>query len=173
MDKLSTEMQKQVNQVFNFSGDGYSVDMKFNLKTITSIDDIKPSDNLFEVVNQTDLGKEKPADALGLDVRIGTDLVENLVSGKIKNNRTIGHELGHTGGLDDANINPNGVENLISNLMTQTKYIYEHGGNIYKARGLEQNQVKAILINQGSPIIARPFLIRTSTIPLRFVTSYK
>jgi len=36
MNSLADKMKDQVNNAFNVSGDGYSVDMKFNLKTVTS-----------------------------------------------------------------------------------------------------------------------------------------
>jgi RHS repeat-associated protein len=127
INKLQSAISKQVNEVYNFSGEGFTVKMNFNLRAVTSVNDIKETDNVFQVVDQSIVGKGAYAigERNGLNVNIGADYVGDITSGK--NTRTIPHELGHTAGWDDANLikNPTSVDpqggDLKDNLMTQTR----------------------------------------------------
>jgi RHS repeat-associated protein len=69
MNKLSAAIKKQYGK-----GDGFSVQTTFNLRTVNSVDEIKETDHVFQVVDQKDLGDEEviaSADLSGLNVRIG------------------------------------------------------------------------------------------------------
>jgi len=63
MGKLEAAIKKQIGDVFNFSGKGFSVKMNFNLKTVTYLDDIKETDHVFQVIDQSIIGKGAVAEA--------------------------------------------------------------------------------------------------------------
>lgn len=105
------------------------------------------------------------ADKYGLNINIGTDLASDIISGK--NTRTAAHELGHTGGLYDANINARGVDRLLDNLMTQSVYLQDRGINPNSATQLNGHQINTIFenrnnVNQRTPVKTMPttFFIR-------------
>jgi hypothetical protein len=166
MAALQSQIEKQISDVFNVSGDGYSVNMNFNLRTVTSVDDISSTDHVFQIVNQNKFEDGVLADATvgGFNIRIGTDLVESTINGT--NNRSIAHELGHTGGLydrDDFSRVDAFIANDLNNLMKQSKYIQQiRGGDDMNARNLESTQINYIWnqydagkLNQNSPIGSR------------------
>ena len=148
MNSLADKMKDQVNNAFNVSGDGYSVDMKFNLKTVTSADDIKLTDHVFQIVDQGSVGSDLNgnADVNGLNIKMTTSTVNSVLTNK--NNRTIAHELGHTGGLLDANLYQEQSKNLgvdlSTNLMSQSKYVQRVGGDFVNANDLTRGQINAI-----------------------------
>jgi hypothetical protein len=161
MAALQSKIQEQIGDVFNISGEGFSVNMTLNLRTVTSVDDISTTDHVFQIVDQSNFGEGVLAstDINGLNIRIGTDLVESTLNGT--NNRSIAHELGHTGGLYDTNNlfrNDAFVGNERNNLMTQLKYIHGYiGADIMNVRNLESTQVDYIWnnranLNQHSPV---------------------
>jgi len=161
MTKLNDEIKKQISDTYSFSGNNYDVTTSVNLRTVTSIDDISKTDHVFQVVNQSDLS---PSNALasatknGLNIELGTNLVNDVLSGA--NTRTVSHELGHTGGLYDANLNNSLNVNLNTNLMTQTSAIQSAGiSNINSANKIEVSQLNSIInsynsgsLNKFSPI---------------------
>jgi hypothetical protein len=162
MAALQSKIQEQIGTVFNISGDGFSVNMTLNLRMVTSVDDINSTDHVFQVVDQHNFKEGELADATvrGLNIRIGSDLVESTINGT--NNRSIAHELGHTGGLydvDDWNRNDAFVGNPESNLMTQLRYIWSRKGDAMNARNIESSQINHIWnqyngenLNQFSPV---------------------
>jgi hypothetical protein len=166
MSALQSKIQEQIGDVFNISGDGFSVNMTLNLKTVTSVDDISSTDHVFQVVDQSKLKKEGElanANLNGLNIRIGTDLVESTLNGT--NARSIAHELGHTGGLKHPKDEDAGLiayKSRGQNLMTQLKYTYsvgKEGADASWARNLTGAQIGKIwnnydthTLNQGTAI---------------------
>jgi hypothetical protein len=161
MNQLADKIKSQCMAAFNTSGEGYTVDFKMNLSVAKSVDDIKSTDHVYQVVDQNVVGKNVNgnADVNGLNIRLGTTAVNDILSGN--NNRTGAHELGHTGGLDDANRNIEqssqlGVT-LNTNLMSQSKYVKDHGGDAVNAKDLTRGQINYIYnnrdnLNQNSPV---------------------
>jgi len=165
MDQLAGNIKSQCMEAFNTSGKGYSVDFKMNLNVAKSTDDIKSTDHVFQIVDQNVVGKGANGDGEvnGLNIRMGTTAVNDILNGD--NNRSAAHELGHTGGLDDANINLKQSNQLgvilNTNLMSQSKYVDDHGGDGVNANNLTQGQINYIYnnrnnLNQNSPIIREP-----------------
>lgn len=119
--------------------------MTVNLRSVTSADEIKETDHVFQVVDDRELGVTPgtlaSADEYGLNIRLGTTVAKQTIEGK--NNRTATHELGHTGGL--------GHIKGQDNLMNQSKDT--------RSTGITQNQIDQInsnyskgLLNRNSPI---------------------
>ena len=160
MKKLNAVITKQINDTYSFSDKNFNVKMNADIRVVTSVDDISKSDHVFQVVDQSSLGKNVLANATlnGLNIRLGSNLVNDVLSGA--NTRTVSHELGHTGGLYDANLNNSLKVNLSNNLMTQTAKIQSLGvKDINTAKNIEQSQLNSIVksydagsLNQHSPI---------------------
>jgi RHS repeat-associated protein len=119
MNAMEGAIRQQIMDTYNVSGEGYSVDMTLNLRTVTSARDIGARDHVFQIVDQSTLSSDvlASADLRGLNIRIGSETALDVISGA--NVRTVPHELGHTGGLRD---NPRDGGGL--NLMMQTSKIY-------------------------------------------------
>jgi uncharacterized protein RhaS with RHS repeats len=139
MAKLQASIEKQVGDVFNFSDEGFSVKMNFNLRTVTSLDDVKETDHVFQVVDQKHVSKGAVAEAElnGLNIKIGADMVNNIIDNK--NTRTVAHELGHTAGWNHPHdskgkVNPKTAWEAMSpdqmrkNLMSQTWFAQTQNG---------------------------------------------
>ena len=166
MSALQKQIEKQIGEVFNFSGDGFSVTTNFNFKTVTSIDDIKETDHVFQVVDEGVAAGSADGEINGLNVRIGVKMAEQTISGE--NTRTIAHELGHTGGWEHNAagkvIVPNVVltkEQVSNNLMTQTSYASFLKKNDQSKSSKEilgtqmqhlSNAANADLLNKNSPL---------------------
>ncbi len=160
MKKLNEEITKQINDTYSFLDQNFNVKMNANIRVVESADDISKSDHVFQVVDQNSLGKNVLANATlnGLNIRLGLKLVNDVLSGA--NTRTVSHELGHTGGLYDANLNNSLKVNLLNNLITQTAKIQSLGiKDINTAKNIELIQLNSIiksydtgLLNQHSPI---------------------
>lgn len=160
MKKLNAEIIKQINNRYSFSDKNFNIKMNADNRVVTSVDDISKSYHVFQVVDQSSLGKNVLANATlnGLNIRLGSNLVNDVLSGA--NTRTVSHKLGHTGGLYDANLNNSLKVNLSNNLMTQTSKIQSLGViDINTAKNIEQSQLNSIIksygacsLNQHSPI---------------------
>ena len=146
MELLSTAIQQQINEVYNTSGDGFAAKMDFNLRIVSSVDEIGDRDHVFQLVDQSDLGESSKgtimakASTPGLNIKIGSVAVSELLNGTDK--RTVAHELGHTGGL----LHLVGEEN-VNNLMTQAVEVNKQGGNYSKSTQLNKAQIMSIRDN--------------------------
>lgn len=120
--------------------------MDFNLRIASSVDDIGDKDHVFQVVNQVDLSKspkgivQGEASTPGLNIKLGDIAVNNLLIGEDK--RTVGHELGHTGGLSHQM-----GEDKRDNLMMQAVRVQGFGGDYSKSTNLTHDQIKLIRDN--------------------------
>ena len=166
MNAFKDAATQQIKDVFNFSGDNFEVKVDVKLRVANSISDIKEKDHVIQIVN--DLGKDEKGnnikgngDVNGLNIKIGSKYANDIVSGK--DDRTISHELGHTGGL----IHPKynywiGALGEFSrdNLMSQSDIIGKWGTNPSDARVLTQQQINHIWnngnLNSGSALGTRP-----------------
>jgi hypothetical protein len=152
---------------------------------VDSAEDIKETDHVFQVVDQSTLrktDKEKvPAvsDNNGLNIKIGTDVANDIISGK--NTRSATHELGNTGGLHDTNINDTGVPIKRNNLMTQSIFLQNKSINQNAAIILNPYQINSIYenrknVNNFTPLRTKPttFYIDSSgklrTNPVRYLS---
>ena len=154
MQKLQSLITEQIESTFTFSGENFDVSMTANIRVVDDVDDINKTDHVFQVVDQNvlqDAGENVLADAdkNGLNVRLGTKLVGDILTGN--NLRTIAHEVGHTGGLEHTLSN--------TNLMTQTATLQRNGVPPGPATGLKKTQIESIVnlykngsLNQRSPI---------------------
>ena len=161
MAEVRNAIVSQIEDVFSFSGDGYKVSMTADIRAVSSANEINETDHVFAIVDQSNFSENTTlADGSrnGLLVRIGTNVINQTLDGN--NNRTIAHELGHTGGLE----HPNELRNKLpitdrhTNLMTQTKYL-KGGLKNKSAINLEKNQIMNIYdrykldkLNKDSPI---------------------
>lgn len=158
MDQLSTAIQQQINEVYNTSGDGFAATMDFNLRIVSSVDEIGDRDHVIQIVDQADLRKSSKgivmakASTPGLNIKLGSVAVSELLNGTDK--RTVAHELGHTGGLQHLT----GIEN-VNNLMMQAVEVNKQGGNYSKSTQLDNTQIGLIRdnyinnkLNHNSPI---------------------
>ena len=151
---------QQLDEAFNFSGDGFSVVVNTDFRVANSVDDISKTDHVIQIVDQGNLGKNTIADTNigGLNIRVGSDYTGEIISGG--NNRSIAHEMGHTGGLLDVNLNNHmGVTDKISNLMSQSGYIERYGKDRSSSRQLTHDQIRNIWhlgnhgkLNKYSPV---------------------
>ncbi len=148
MDKLAQGISAQVMGAYNFKGDGFNVSMDFNLKVVNSVDEISETDHVFQVIDQSvfpireDAKVSADTQHNSLNIRIGTELANDIVSGN--NQRSAAHELGHTGGLFDTNINSKGVGRSPDNLMMQSIAVDNYRGNTSTAIKLNQYQIEYI-----------------------------
>ena len=145
MKQLSTSITEQMTNIYTISGEDFETEMNFNLRTVNSLDEIGERDHVIQVVDQDFLDKfqkeGKPTArsmSYGLNIEIGTELAKATIGNK--NNRSIAHELGHTGGL--GHLNDKAQDNY--NLMRQTYYVK---GNAKKAIQLGHNQIREIRDN--------------------------
>ncbi len=184
LDKLAAGLTNQISSIYNINKGDMVVTMDLNLRVVNSVEDIKETDHVFQVVNQESLRNEDNkkvtanADKYGLNINIGTDLARDIISGK--NSRSGAHELGHTGGLYDANINARGVDRLRDNLMTQSVYLQDREINPNSATQLNGHQINTIFenrnnANQRTPVKTMPttFFIRNGiliTNPIKYLS---
>lgn len=169
MNNLAAQMKQQVSDVFNVSNPDFEVNMNFNLKVANSLEDIGKNDHVFQVIDQADLVKEtnNNSDVLaktstpGLSIKMGTDLVNSMLNGTNTDNRTVAHELGHTGGLGEANVKGSKISSTDqrTNIMAQTKFLQLQKIQPSTARSLTNGQIREInynyknnMLNHNSPI---------------------
>ena len=116
---LAGQIVEQVNAAYTISGDDFVSTMDMQLRTVNSVDDIKDTEHVLQIVDQDMLTKTDKSVVMAetyknsLDVKIGTKAVSNMLNND--DNRTFAHELGHSGGL--------GHTMNVENLMTQKKVI--------------------------------------------------
>ena len=114
---LAGQIVEQVNAAYTISGDDFVSTMDMQLRTVNSVDDIKDTEHVLQIVDQDMLTKTDKSVVMAetyknsLDVKIGTKAVSNMLNND--DNRTFAHELGHSGGL--------GHTMNVENLMTQKK----------------------------------------------------
>ena len=159
MTKLAKSITQQIEDAYNISENDFVSTMKFNMRVANSVDDIKETDHVFQIVDQNELGRYTDksdqealavADRFGLNIEIGTKLAEGLIDGT--NQRSAAHELGHSGGLGEFN-------DTKGNLMMQAYYVQRLGGDENKSIQLNHNQIRTIRdnyinkdLNRFSPI---------------------
>ncbi|TCO96377.1 hypothetical protein EV202_101148 [Bacteroides heparinolyticus] len=147
MKALSDAITKQVADAYNFSGKDFDVKMNFNLRVIDSADKLKEREHLIQVVNQNEIGSSSPKTMgraytflHGLDIKVGTVAVSDMLKGS--DNRTIGHELGHTGGLFHKD-----EKESDDNLMLQKSSLQKNQIDPLTANKLERKQIEIIQQN--------------------------
>ena len=100
---LAGQIVEQVNAAYTISGDDFVSTMDMQLRTVNSVDDIKDTEHVLQIVDQDMLTKTDKSVVMAetyknsLDVKIGTKAVSNMLNND--DNRTFAHELGHSGGL--------------------------------------------------------------------------
>ena len=140
---LAGQIVEQVNAVYTISGDDFVSTMDMQLRTVNSVDDIKDTEHVLQIVDQDMLTKTDKSVVMAetyknsLDVKIGTKAVSNMLNND--DNRTFAHELGHSGGL--------GHTMNVENLMTQKKVIQDFDGDYLKATQLNRSQIQTVRDN--------------------------
>ena len=141
----------QIEDVFTFSDDVelFDVTTTAEIRVANSVDDISASDHVFQVVDQSSLGRKTLAETSGLSIRVGSRTAKDIIAGS--NVRTISHELGHSGGLSDANKNNEDNVKLETNLMTQISALQLlRIPNPIQVHGLTPKQIKRIIQNKNA-----------------------
>ena len=140
---LAGQIVEQVNAAYTISGDDFVSTMDMQLRTVNSVDDIKDTEHVLQIVDQDMLTKTDKSVVMAetyknsLDVKIGTKAVSNMLNND--DNRTFAHELGHSGGL--------GHTMNVENLMTQKKVIQDVDGDYLKATQLNRSQIQTVRDN--------------------------
>ena len=140
---LAGQIVEQVNAAYTISGDDFVSTMDMQLRTVNSVDDIKDTEHVLQIVDQDMLTKTDKSVVMAetyknsLDVKIGTKAVSNMLNND--DNRTFAHELGHSGGL--------GHTMNVENLMTQKKVIQDFDGDYLKATQLNRSQLQTVRDN--------------------------
>ena len=140
---LAGQIVEQVNAAYTISGDDFVSTMDMQLRTVNSVDDIKDTEQVLQIVDQDMLTKTDKSVVMAetyknsLDVKIGTKAVSNMLNND--DNRTFAHELGHSGGL--------GHTMNVENLMTQKKVIQDFDGDYLKATQLNRSQIQTVRDN--------------------------
>ena len=140
---LAGQIVEQVNAAYTISGDDFVSTMDMQLRTVNSVDDIKDTEHVLQIVDQDMLTKTDKSVVMAetyknsLDVKIGTKAVSNMLNND--DNRTFAHELGHSGGL--------GHTMNVENLMTQKKVIQDFDGDYLKATQLIRSQIQTVRDN--------------------------
>ena len=140
---LAGQIVEQVNAAYTISGDDFVSTMDMQLRTVNSVDDIKDTEHVLQIVDQDMLTKTDKSVVMAetyknsLDVKIGTKAVSNMLNND--DNRTFAHELGHSGGL--------GHTMNVENLMKQKKVIQDFDGDYLKATQLNRSQIQTVRDN--------------------------
>ena len=140
---LAGQIVEQVNAAYTISGDDFVSTLDLQLRTVNSVDDIKDTEHVLQIVDQDMLTKTDKSVVMAetyknsLDVKIGTKAVSNMLNND--DNRTFAHELGHSGGL--------GHTMNVENLMTQKKVIQDFDGDYLKATQLNRSQIQTVRDN--------------------------
>ena len=140
---LAGQIVEQVNAAYTISGDDFVSTMDMQLRTVNSVDDIKDTEHVLQIVDQDMLTKTDKSVVMAetyknsLDVKIGTKAVSNMLNND--DNRTFAHELGHSGGL--------GHTMNVENLMTKKKVIQDFDGDYLKATQLNRSQIQTVRDN--------------------------
>jgi hypothetical protein len=179
MERLKNEMVFQIKTAFGHNDDNLQVNVSVNLEVANSIDDIKKTDHVFQIVDNQKLGANLAAAQLkGLNVRMSKTLADHIISGG-DNTRTLPHEVGHSGGLNHPHGKTFGSENTESNgyidvaasqrgqnLMSQSWYVSQAGYPLGNARQVTKNQYEYMYhqyqsgkLNQNSPVKTKWILV--------------
>ena len=140
---LAGQIVEQVNAAYTISGDDFVSTMDMQLRTVNSVDDIKDTEHVLQIVDQDMLTKTDKSVVMAetyknsLDVKIGTKAVSNMLNND--DNRTFAHELGHSRGMRHT-MN-------VENLMTQKKVIQDFDGDYLKATQLNRSQIQTVRDN--------------------------
>ncbi len=143
MSTLASQIVNQVNNAYTTSNDDFVSTMNLQLRTVSSVDDIKDYEHVLQIVDQNKLTKKSGSTVMAetyknsLDIKVGMNAVSNMLNND--DNRTFAHELGHSGGLDHT-MN-------VENLMTQKRIIQRLEGNYLKAIQLNHSQIRTIQDN--------------------------
>lgn len=103
VEALQNSIKKQIESVYNTEDNGVTINTKLNIRLVNSINEVKDSEHLIAVMGDKeydDLGfsnAKGAGDLGGLKIVIPNRTALETIAGN--NNRTIAHELGHTGGL--------------------------------------------------------------------------
>ena len=144
LNNLASTIKSQIESVWTFDTDKYEVNTTANIRVAESADDVTETDHVFQIVDNKRFEKESTAaDAavFGLDIRIKPSTARMTISGE--NNRTIAHELGHTGGLRHpaSKKNPIYIRSTSNNLMTQTGRIADPKNSV----NIENDQIQSVI----------------------------
>ena len=149
MEALNKSIKEQLEFTYSFQINGFSLNLTADIRLVESINDIIITDHVFMVVDQSNFEKGVLAKSLGYGISIGTILAAQTISGE--NQRSVAHELGHSGGLHDVNLNKNDLKiyDPARNLMTQ---IIALPKNIDKnvAILLEREQINRLIYNYNN-----------------------
>lgn len=146
MEQLSTAITKQITNAYNISEKGFVSKMNFNLRVVNSLDEIGEREHIIKIVNQKQLGKTgkstiaRARTVSDLEIMIGERIVPDILEGT--DNRTIAHELGHTGGL----LHEIDKQNT-RNLMMQKVILQSFNADYLNATKLNHNQIRTIRDN--------------------------
>jgi RHS repeat-associated protein len=141
----------QIEDVFTFSDDveRFEVKTKADIRVVNSVDDISEKDHVFQIVNQSSLDLGTLAETNGLNIIVGSTTAKETIAGT--NTRTISHELGHSGGLEDTNKSNVDKVKLKTNLMTQISALQSlRVPNPKHVVGLTPTQIRRIIQNKES-----------------------
>ena len=142
IDKFASKVQEQIDKVFTYSDKKTEVKMKSSIKAAKTPEDLAGKPHLFKVVDQ----KEIPTALSSTRIRSSIIYVSTTIVGQTlrgTNKRSIAHEVGHTGGLDD---NDKRISSPDKNLMTQIKAM-RGKTDINEAIKIEQFQIEIIVNN--------------------------
>ena len=145
IDKFASKVQEQIDKVFTYSDKKTEVKMKSSIKAAKTPEDLAGKPHLFKVVDQ----KEIPTALSSTRIRSSIIYVSTTLVGQTNrgtNERTIAHEVGHTGGLKD---NDKDITNPDENLMTQIAAFSGNSG-INKAIKIELFQMGIIVNNYNN-----------------------
>ena len=179
MEKFKNQMAFQIRTAFGQDNENLQVNINVNLSVANSIDDIKKTDHVFQIVDD---GKvvNGVADAPlgGLNVRIEKTLADEIIKGG-DNTRTVPHEVGHTGKLHHPHGKTFGSDNTDKrgysdvpvsqrgqNLMSQSWYVAQAGNPLGNARQVTKDQYEYMYnqyqngnLNQNSPVKTKWILV--------------
>ena len=178
---IRDKIKQQIISRYSLSSKKYNVKMNVDLRVVNSVDEISTKDIVFDIVNQNVFGNQSVlanSDVGGMHIRIGPRAIKGLLDGT--NTRTIPHEVGHSAGLLDANIENNGKIDLLTNLMTQTGYLRSHKVQEYtKVGNISDYQIERIIskykngeLNRNTPIGYRVQFINLSSKWIHTAFSY-
>ena len=121
LSELAIKIIEQLQDVYTFTSDDLNVTMTAEIRVAKSADDISPDDHIFAVVDQDKLKTNSLARTFynGNEIEVGTIVANQTLTDE--NTRTISHEVGHSGGLHDTNLDKNTLPIKYNdiNLMTQ------------------------------------------------------
>ncbi len=160
MNALLAGITKQLNSVYTISEGGFATSMSCNLRVVSSAEDIKSTDHVFQVVNQEDLGDNPNGTVValspnsGLTMKLSIDVSSDIIAGI--DTKTAAHELGYLMGLRDL-YTP--VDNN-TNLMIQSYKVQSFGKNPLLANYLNSQQILTLRnnyisgkLNKNSPVV--------------------